>query len=114
MSGQSGAVGTGITAFQSGQLPYDPYTAASRFTIIAVSPIEMVMTAPSRGTIARFGWKAQNKSLLLFAAEAYNVEMGIFNELFPTVRQEKSTCQFQPTPNDFTDPAQAGTLDLLK
>jgi hypothetical protein len=28
------------------------------------------------GTITRFGWKAQNKSLLLFAAEAYNVEMG--------------------------------------
>src|SRR4029434_5907607 len=26
------------------------------------------------GTIARFGWKAQNKSLLLFSGEAYNVE----------------------------------------
>ncbi len=36
------------------------------------------------GTIARFGWKAQNKSLLLFAGEAYNVEMGISNELFQT------------------------------
>lgn len=34
------------------------------------------------GTITRFGWKAQNKSLLLFAAEAYNVEMGITNEMF--------------------------------
>jgi CxxC motif-containing protein (DUF1111 family) len=34
------------------------------------------------GTITRFGWKAQNKSLLLFAGEAYNVEMGISNELF--------------------------------
>ncbi|HEY2677974.1 MAG TPA: di-heme oxidoredictase family protein [Steroidobacteraceae bacterium] len=34
------------------------------------------------GTIARFGWKAQNKSLLLFAGEAYNVEMGITNEIF--------------------------------
>jgi CxxC motif-containing protein (DUF1111 family) len=34
------------------------------------------------GTISRFGWKAQNKSLLLFAGEAYNVEMGITNELF--------------------------------
>jgi CxxC motif-containing protein (DUF1111 family) len=38
------------------------------------------------GTIARFGWKAQNKSLLLFAGEAYNVEMGITNELFPQDR----------------------------
>lgn len=34
------------------------------------------------GTISRFGWKAQNKSLLLFSGEAYNVEMGISNELF--------------------------------
>jgi CxxC motif-containing protein (DUF1111 family) len=34
------------------------------------------------GTIARFGWKAQNKSLQLFSGEAYNVEMGISNELF--------------------------------
>src|SRR5208283_2043090 len=33
-------------------------------------------------TISRFGWKAQNKSLLLFAGEAYNVEMGISNEIF--------------------------------
>jgi CxxC motif-containing protein (DUF1111 family) len=38
------------------------------------------------GTISRFGWKAQNKSLLMFAGEAYNVEMGISNELFPQDR----------------------------
>ncbi len=38
------------------------------------------------GTIARFGWKAQNKSLELFAGEAYNVEMGITNEIFPQDR----------------------------
>jgi CxxC motif-containing protein (DUF1111 family) len=34
------------------------------------------------GTISRFGWKAQNKSLHIFAGEAYNVEMGISNILF--------------------------------
>jgi CxxC motif-containing protein (DUF1111 family) len=38
------------------------------------------------GTITRFGWKAQNKSGLVFAGEAYNVEMGITNELFPNER----------------------------
>ncbi len=65
------------------------------------------------GTIARFGWKAQNKSLLLFAGEAYNVEMGISNELFQTEREEQATCQFAPTPNDFTDPTKVGTFDLL-
>jgi CxxC motif-containing protein (DUF1111 family) len=38
------------------------------------------------GTITRFGWKAQNKSLHIFAGEAYNVEMGITNLLFPQDR----------------------------
>ncbi len=37
-------------------------------------------------TISRYGWKAQNKSLLMFVGEAYNVEMGITNELFPNER----------------------------
>jgi CxxC motif-containing protein (DUF1111 family) len=52
------------------------------------------------GTIARFGWKAQNKSLLLFSGEAYNVEMGITNELFQTERDETPSCQFDTVPND--------------
>src|SRR5580700_8116416 len=52
------------------------------------------------GTITRFGWKAQNKSLLLFAGEAYNVEMGISNQLFPQERDETPTCLFNATPND--------------
>ena len=56
------------------------------------------------GTIARFGWKAQNKSLLVFAAEAYNVEMGVSNELFQTEREEKASCQFHAVPNDVTHP----------
>jgi CxxC motif-containing protein (DUF1111 family) len=38
------------------------------------------------GTISRFGWKAQNKSLHIFTGEAYNVEMGVSNELFPQDR----------------------------
>ncbi|HTC50623.1 MAG TPA: di-heme oxidoredictase family protein [Steroidobacteraceae bacterium] len=53
------------------------------------------------GTITRFGWKAQNKSLLMFAGEAYNVEMGISNELFPQERDETPGCDGSyPTPND--------------
>jgi CxxC motif-containing protein (DUF1111 family) len=64
------------------------------------------------GTITRFGWKAQNKSLLLFAAEAYNVEMGISNELFPQERDETASCLFTATPNDalnFTSSATTAT-----
>jgi CxxC motif-containing protein (DUF1111 family) len=38
------------------------------------------------GTIMRYGWKAQNKSLHVFSGEAYNVEMGISNEVFPQDR----------------------------
>jgi CxxC motif-containing protein (DUF1111 family) len=53
------------------------------------------------GTITRFGWKAQNKSLLMFAGEAYNVEMGISNQLFPQERDEAPNCQpYDITPND--------------
>jgi CxxC motif-containing protein (DUF1111 family) len=52
------------------------------------------------GTITRFGWKAQNKSVLMFAGEAYNVEMGISNQLFPQERDETPGCIFNPTPND--------------
>jgi mono/diheme cytochrome c family protein len=64
------------------------------------------------GTIARFGWKAQNKSLLIFSGEAYNVEMGVTNDLFMTEREEMSKCQFADAPNsitdmDATDPVQA-------
>ena len=64
------------------------------------------------GTITRFGWKAQNKSLLMFAGEAYNVEMGISNQLFPQERDETPSCLFVPTPNDavnFTTPATTST-----
>ncbi len=40
------------------------------------------------GTITRFGWKAQNKSPEIFAGEAYLVEQGVTNELFPNERGE--------------------------
>lgn len=53
------------------------------------------------GTIMRFGWKAQNKSIGIFAAEAYNVEMGVTNDLFPHARDENPTCAVgKPEPND--------------
>ena len=51
------------------------------------------------GTIGRFGHKAQNKSLLIFSGEAYNVEMGITNGAFPTERDETEACMYAPTPN---------------
>ena len=52
------------------------------------------------GTITRFGWKAQNKSLLMFSGEAYNVEMGVTNPIFPQERQEATGCLLNATPED--------------
>jgi CxxC motif-containing protein (DUF1111 family) len=55
------------------------------------------------GSITRFGWKAQNKSLEIFTGEAYNVEMGVTNELFPNERgTPPASCLINPTPEDFT------------
>jgi CxxC motif-containing protein (DUF1111 family) len=58
---------------------------------------------PNDGTITRFGWKAQNKSLLLFSGEAYNVEIGVTNEMFGTERDETVGCAFNATPEDHTN-----------
>ena len=58
------------------------------------------------GTITRFGWKAQNKSVLMFSGEAYNVEMGVTNELFPQERDETKGCLFNPLPEDLSGFAQ--------
>ncbi|MGC2196561.1 MAG: di-heme oxidoredictase family protein [Terriglobales bacterium] len=52
------------------------------------------------GTITRFGWKAQNKSLLIFSGEAYNVEQGVSNELFPNERSAVDGCVFNGSPED--------------
>jgi CxxC motif-containing protein (DUF1111 family) len=64
-------------------------------------------TSGNDGTITRFGWKAQNKSLLMFSGEAYNVEMGVSNELFPNERTEATGCMFNATPEDITNTAGA-------
>jgi CxxC motif-containing protein (DUF1111 family) len=77
------------------------------------------------GTISRFGWKAQNKSLHIFAGEAYNVEMGISNLLFPQDRPLPGEDQLQtglPStclnlsgtgyPEDTNNPGSAGAAIL--
>jgi len=55
------------------------------------------------GTITRFGWKAQNKSLLLFAGEAYNVEIGVTNDLFPQERETDPACATNKLPESQAD-----------
>ena len=67
---------------------------------------------PNDGTISRFGWKAQNKSLEIFSGEAYNVEMGVSNELFtqerPNPEEDRASglslqCRTNATPEDHTN-----------
>jgi CxxC motif-containing protein (DUF1111 family) len=60
-------------------------------------------TSGNDGTITRFGWKAQNKSLLIFAGEAYNVEQGVTSEAFPNERDDTQGCRFNATPEDSTN-----------
>ena len=60
-------------------------------------------TSGNDGTITRFGWKAQNKSLLVFAGEAYNVEQGVSNEVFPNERSAVSGCVYNGSPEDYTN-----------
>jgi CxxC motif-containing protein (DUF1111 family) len=65
------------------------------------------------GRITRFGWKAQNVSLLVFAGEAYNVEMGITNENFQTERDLNPTCQTATVPNSVTGQSLATPNDVM-
>ena len=60
------------------------------------------------GTITRFGWKAQNKSITIFSGEAYNVEMGVTNELFPQAKVENYDCNLGAEPNDVTRTGTSG------
>ena len=54
-------------------------------------------------SITRFGWKAQNESLLLFSGEAANVEMGLTNELFTNERSVGNGCDVHALPEDVSN-----------
>jgi Di-haem oxidoreductase, putative peroxidase len=61
------------------------------------------------GNITRFGWKAQNASMLMFAGEAYNVEEGVTNDLFPNKRNDPTPqCSIAPLPEDTIPTADDG------
>jgi CxxC motif-containing protein (DUF1111 family) len=70
-------------------------------------------TSGNDGTITRYGLKAQNKSLEVFAGEAYNVEMGVTNELFSNERSlAPASCLFNATPEDSTNFPASGATEL--
>ena len=66
--------------------------------------------ATGQPRVGRFGWKAQQATLLAFGADAYRNEMGITNDLFrnevaPGIDPETlKLCDLIPDPEDSRDP----------
>jgi CxxC motif-containing protein (DUF1111 family) len=65
------------------------------------------------GRIGRFGWKAQHGDVEAFAAEAYNVEMGITTLASPTETETDPSCQFAPVPNNIPDGTAPDDVELF-
>ena len=65
--------------------------------------------ATGQRRVGRFGWKAQQATLLAFAADAYRNEMGITNDLFPDelafgiTPEQMKLCDRIPDPEDQPD-----------
>lgn len=54
------------------------------------------------GSISRFGWKAQGRSLILFSGDAYNIEEGVTNELSPNELNQTPGCNLSAITEDHT------------
>ena len=70
----------------------------------------IVDIATGHRRVGRFGWKAQQATLLAFGADAYRNEMGITNDLFPDELafgispEQMKLCDRIPDPEDRADP----------
>ena len=60
-----------------------------------------ILEAPGQTGVGRFGWKDQNRSLLSFAGQAYEMEIGISNRLQPkdATTVSKTTSDPEDTPD---------------
>lgn len=61
-----------------------------------------ILEAPGQTGVGRFGWKDQNRSLLSFAGQAYEMEIGITNRLQPkdATTVGKTTSDPEDTPDN--------------
>jgi len=66
-------------------------------------------TGKRNGRLTASRWKAQNKSLLIFAGGGYNVEQGVSNEVFSQRTLGGGGCVFNPTPERLHQPSVSGT-----
>jgi len=60
-----------------------------------------ILEAPGKTRVGRFGWKDQHGSVLSFAADAYQNEMGVTSRLRPT--DSTSVCKTTSDPEDVPD-----------
>jgi CxxC motif-containing protein (DUF1111 family) len=71
----------------------------------------IVDVATGERRVGRFGWKAQQATLLAFGADAYRNEMGITNDLFPQEYaydvgdEQMRRCDVRHDPEDTRNPA---------
>jgi CxxC motif-containing protein (DUF1111 family) len=68
-----------------------------------------VFEAPGQTRIGRFGWKAQQASLVSFSADAYLNEMGITSPLQPT----ENTSNGNPVPDDDIVDDEGGDVEVF-
>ncbi|HXK18024.1 MAG TPA: di-heme oxidoredictase family protein [Polyangiaceae bacterium] len=87
--------------------------AANQSAKAALGIAGRLNTSGNDGTVTKFGWKAQNKSLTIFSGEAYNVEQGVTNEGFTNERSGVAGCVFNATPEDPIS-ANDGSSDVVQ
>jgi CxxC motif-containing protein (DUF1111 family) len=86
----------------------DPLDRDRNGVIGRASVVTDVATGERR--VGRFGWKAQQATLLAFAGDAYRNEMGITNDLFPKefafgmTDEQIRRCDLRPDPEDVRHP----------
>ncbi|HLK67671.1 MAG TPA: di-heme oxidoredictase family protein [Bryobacteraceae bacterium] len=68
-----------------------------------------ILEAPGMTRVGRFGWKDQHGSILSFAADAYQNEMGVTSRLKPT--DTTTVCKTSTDPEDVPDQLGMANID---
>ena len=64
------------------------------------------------GTVGRFGWKAQTRTLNQFSADAFEHEMGVTSTAFPTPNDTTASCNFKSGLDDKLVSTPAGQMKM--
>ncbi len=64
------------------------------------------------GTVGRFGWKAQTRTLNQFSADAFVHEMGVTSAAFPSPNDPTASCNFKSGLDDKVMSTPAGSMKM--